>query len=774
MTDAGTPASGKQPVESPMFPGPPSSKLHIPPQAVSAGGHGMLTVDFSTPLAGAARAERIKQMAHNHASIPPAYEKSRHTQDILVKAQHALRRMPGVSSHEANELVARLQEVGQIVNQETTQLVDALMNLTLDQEDTDKAIARMSIAANLTGAKTDDQAQTISSLRAEIKAEREKREKVEAETKKVLGSFEEFKLEFKTFKENVENQKKNAAVEPDDLVKVGESAFRQGSPCANRRPQNLAQSLREMEMRIHSNPPSWIYDQRAVQAGIAAVETHAESKQDDQIVPQTPGPAAGSTPIKKESEVIGAQPTGQDVSRSTLSDMPLPARSISAFQPMNRPPTAAPPKFGPLQAGPPRAPAAFSHERRFQGSWGGSGQGRLGPGGNNFMVGSAFSQPSRKTGFQPLPRYRPLGHDCHQSGFGAPQDGGPGRPASSFGQRREYYPSTPTSAGRNNRYGRFPEAPPAGSMEFAGPSSSAMVARNNFIGPPIHLTERAIATWNEQVMEFYGAIRSFVGRHASEPDHGTAAQVANSSLWPVLLATYHPLSESEAASYLEFHLRNENSKSCVVTRVIIDYVVNRVWVPSAWGGSDSKSTYDLMDLEREFEATQGMSDLQTSGVVEFTDFVEPGQPSAARQPLLNHLASIVGFIMKNEHGTLWHKNKVEDMARRLQATVQPLMNKFANQQDAYRDLEHVSSLAWELSSKILTSRLTFDFRFPEIGSRFSSQSMLPIWPHADPTELQAKHWRVALVTTPVITCRNDTGGSISAHSVAMADVFCMQ
>jgi hypothetical protein len=44
----------------------------------------------------------------------------------------------------------------------------------------------------------------------------------------------------------------------------------------------------------------------------------------------------------------------------------------------------------------------------------------------------------------------------------------------------------------------------------------------------------------------------------------------------------------------------------------------------------------------------------------------------------------------------------------------------------------------------------------------------------DPMELQSQHWRVALVTTPVITCRNDTGTNISAHSVCLADVFCMQ
>lgn len=104
----------------------------------------------------------------------------------------------------------------------------------------------------------------------------------------------------------------------------------------------------------------------------------------------------------------------------------------------------------------------------------------------------------------------------------------------------------------------------------------------------------------------------------------------------------------------------------------------------------------------------------------------------------------------------------------------PLLNKLVHQNEAFADMQNVAECAWDLSSKILTSRLTFDFRFPEIGSRFSSQSMLPIWPTMDPMELQAKHWRVALVTTPVITCRNDTGTNISAHSVALADVVCMQ
>ena len=150
-----------------------------------------------------------------------------------------------------------------------------------------------------------------------------------------------------------------------------------------------------------------------------------------------------------------------------------------------------------------------------------------------------------------------------------------------------------------------------------------------------------------------------------------------------------------------------------------------------------------------------------------------GQPSAHRQPLLDKQSRLVDLILKTEPPQ-FHSSKVREITHSLGSAIRPLLNRLHNPTDAARDLEQVADHAWELSSKILTSRLTFDFRFPEVSSRFSCQSMLPIWPHADPAELQAKHFRVALVTTPVITCRNDTGGTIAAHSVALADVFCMQ
>lgn len=155
-------------------------------------------------------------------------------------------------------------------------------------------------------------------------------------------------------------------------------------------------------------------------------------------------------------------------------------------------------------------------------------------------------------------------------------------------------------------------------------------------------------------------------------------------------------------------------------------------------------------------------------------FLLPGLSSDVRQPLLDRQATILDSLMKRDNIGSYYKTRVEQITGTLMSMLQPLLNKHTTAAEAYSGLEAVAESAWELSSSILTSRLTFDYRFPEIGSRFSAQSMTSVWPLAEPMELQSKHFRVALVTTPVVTCRNDTGTNISAHSVTLADVFCMQ
>lgn len=137
--------------------------------------------------------------------------------------------MPGVSSNESNEIIAQLQEVGQIISQESSQLVDALMNLTLDQEDTDKAIARMGLEASLMKAETEDKAQTIRDLRGGLESEKKKREQAENDVKEVMSELQVLTGEFKRLKEKAAMKDQGEGSDGnvrDDLIKVCFFCFR--------------------------------------------------------------------------------------------------------------------------------------------------------------------------------------------------------------------------------------------------------------------------------------------------------------------------------------------------------------------------------------------------------------------------------------------------------------------------------------------------------------------------------------------------------------------
>ncbi|KAF7542195.1 hypothetical protein G7Z17_g11798 [Cylindrodendrum hubeiense] len=659
--------------------------------------------------------------------LQPAFAKARVSQEILVKIQTSLRRMPGVSSKESNEIISQLQEVGQIISQETSQLVDALMNLTLDQEDTDKAIARMSIEANLTKAEADDQAQTIGNLRVELSSERDKRKDAEAEVGKVMEDLQNLTRDFKSYKEKDVKSEGGKSPSREEMIK------------------HLEDTISHLEGQVNNRRSLWVMKHPSAESVARAIETIADSCQDKEVVHKSImslRPDSRDEPEPRESKNLS----------HVFTDMATqPPRPPTGFQP-NRPGTYAPPRFGPLASGPPRAASTLPSDRRHPANWAPPtpAQSRFGnhPGNGTGPVGGFGRAPSRR-GFQHNGAYRTNVPD-HFSQHMPSTEKSFNRPESAFGHRREYYPTTPSAT--RGKYGRFRDNI---SPDYGNTQSTALAGRNAFPGPLIHITEMTVAAWNEQVMELYTVIRTFVENNANEPSYALPSELSHTRLWPVLLATYYPLSETEAVSYLEFHLKDESSKSCLVTRVLVDFIVNRVWVPRAWCGADTEATYGIMDIEKDLERTQG-------------------QPSSHRQPILDRQAGVIDSILKLDHYTQFSKMRIEEITDMILNMIQPLLNEAATPAGTYRDLELVSGTAWALSSRILSSRLTFDFRFPEVGCRFSCQSMIPIWPNMDPMELQAKHWRVALVTTPVITCRNDTGANISAHSVALADVVCMQ
>ena len=280
---------------------------------------------------------------------------------------------------------------------------------------------------------------------------------------------------------------------------------------------------------------------------------------------------------------------------------PLPPRAPSAFQHADRPRLQSP-LFSPLQAGPPRAPSTRPMSRPFHG-WGssqtnGGGAQNRAVSSSNALVSPTFNRAPSRRGFQTQPRYRGNALEFRPSIFA---DNPPSRPTTAFGNGRDQY----GGSGRNFWGSRAHDGYEG--AHWGGREMNGVQHPSNAIGPLIHLTERSVIAWSHTVSNFYSVIRKFVDGHASQPLSKEKHNLEDTNIWGILLRTYAPLSEMEAASYLEYHLRDQSAKKCLVTRVIIDYVVNLVWIPSAWKGADPKTSAALEEVEAHLQQTAGKS-----------------------------------------------------------------------------------------------------------------------------------------------------------------------
>lgn len=353
--------------------------------------------------------------------------------------------------------------------------------------------------------------------------------------------------------------------------------------------KSLEETIKHLGDQVNSRRSIWLMKNTDPDSVAKAIETLASSVQNN--------PSAHRALMSLKSNAVPDDMHDSGDFSRMINEFPVPARPQSAFQAVHRPSSGIMPKGsnshminGRVTSGP--------VSRRYQGSWGNptySQPVRHGP--SSLMPVSSFSKMGSRKSFSGS-RYSPGDRDSGQ--WYSQPDGFDAR-ASSFSRGRDMYPPTPTASNRG-RYGRHADSQ-GGSFQDFHPSNA--IVPHSSSGPLVHTGERYVQGWHDSVMELYNLIRIFVENHSVRHEAGLARRVSGTAIWPILLATYYPLSEQEAASYLDFHLRDASSKSCLITRVIIDYIVNRVWVPGAWTGQDSEISYALLEIERDLEKMHG-------------------------------------------------------------------------------------------------------------------------------------------------------------------------
>lgn len=173
--------------------------------------------------------------------------------------------------------------------------------------------------------------------------------------------------------------------------------------------------------------------------------------------------------------------------------------------------------------------------------------------------------------------------------------GGPGKPNTPHippnnfgGSFRARQKNNAGTLGRGLARGAFQAA------TIAGSSSRPRVGIEGLDSAFLIQVEKAID-------EFYQLTRTWVTDYAGSPDARQALTIKESPVWPAIVACYLPLTPLEANAYVDIHIRDPFYRPCLISRLIVDFFIARVWNVFAWMGFDEQSERGLVQLRDDFQ-----------------------------------------------------------------------------------------------------------------------------------------------------------------------------
>lgn len=521
--------------------------------------------------------------------LQPAFRTAQQLQECIYKTQTSLRRMPGVASLEAKEVGERLQETSRLVSREYAGLLEQHARMTLDFKETELGAERLTQDAILHKHRLEDKTARFDKLFLDYVAERERRERYERDIRGITEYMDRLATQLRGVMGKV-----LSGCEASTHAEVV---------------QDLEGLVASLDEKARASPCGW--GSSSSGSGSAGIMTPLSStalvRTTEQAAPMSPANKEAVTSRLKAMGLLGED--GNDTRPSSVMGRPMfdlprtPVNSRSMVPAFDRPPTRN--SFTPMTAG--ASPGPGHYNNRSRGSTFSMNSNNFGAGGPRSRAASVSNNAMP---FQPPPSFNGGMKSLRGGGGGFfSQNKNPGnygfpnldlaqasiRPGTAFEGYRD------SRNGLNGRADSFPGSSSAAStngLVLTPPTSSSSSSAAAL------LTDRLVQKWQTQIRIFYKSLHAWVERFAS-PDQPTADSIGGTGLWPVLLRSYRPLAANEAASYLEFHLKDSLSRYCLVTRVIVDYVVNLVWLVAGWKGADIPSTDALTVLEKDLKAVKG-------------------------------------------------------------------------------------------------------------------------------------------------------------------------
>lgn len=341
-------------------------------------------------------------------------------------------------------------------------------------------------------------------------------------------------------------------------------------------------------------------------------------------------------------------------------------------------------------------------------------------------------------GFPPMGAYGPqitpsYGHGSHY--------GGPGYPI----------PTPQQVQTRSHGQSRRDHSQSSRVSEPQTLSSSALVVRRNDdseIDPEVKM-------WKEMFMRLFKSTHGWAEMHCTQIVPGAVEEATskNPKLWDYILKVATCYKDHQAApKHALFMLNSSTHRSHFISRLLLQYIEQEMFSWKFWLGWDDET------------------DIQLNKLGPIIDFI--GHPLDTRRDARQQIRRLVEEITKDEDYSRFRQFKQNQHVGRFKDIAGSFVNPNTGK-DAIVGLHSIANTAMEISMKMMTSRLSFAFTWNECAVKFSHDSHIALNNDMHGLSLQHKHTRVAVVVTPSISYRDDTGRSIVPRGVAKAQVLTM-
>ncbi|KAF6840486.1 hypothetical protein CPLU01_01172 [Colletotrichum plurivorum] len=769
------------------------------------------------PLAGPLRDSRRSELARGH----PAWVKARQVQAGIMTTQQAIRRTPGIPSNIANDLCDGLQKYAQEVNNMLRQAINEVSDHQIDLDYNNKVLCSNKLETNIILEEREQLKREIRDLQSKYDELEDRLARYHVENENHKNAVREYlaKIDHKDDQDNIDEIMKRLLEILKEFMTRPSSRWLHGerenglqtNPVTSLSAASIA-ALEQQENRPPKPPqPSeqQLVSTRPVLPSNSYENNALQPFNYQQSTDQSQMPVANFTPAQNG-------PSSAYPGMFNNARRPTDSRTMSSAG-WTRPSNVvhAQPSMPPVR------PFSRAGDPRNGFTNGFDGAGGAGGFGNQYVMqarpGTAMGNRgfhSQSTSFRPnAPEFHPGSFDNtdasynfsygHASNTGSRRDfngyngsltsptpraasragfGNFEGPSSGYNLPSPLLPQTP-GFGHNQHYSGTPDSVIRQKRNHGNTSSgqnyhTANHTQGGFTPGPIDQGRNGARSESNGANggtsfgpgtgfsqddggdnERYARAFEGVLRFASSIDPGVMSHLSEISLVHYMTTLYAPFSEQQAWSYIRQHLNDGMARSCLISRAIIDLLIHRIFVFEAWQGFSVDADRQIGEIRHE------MRNL-------------PAGQGGTLQVCVDRVAVIVNSCINHERYEAYRSHRIEYFQSELREMLAPILldesDGGPNLEEADDALRNMIEKAWAISAKMFTSRSTFEFRLPEAGARFSTQTMVAIAPNIDPYVLQAEHWRVQLVITPVITVRNDTGATISVASITNAHVICMK